>query len=142
MTEAVKRRYDNSAMVRYGFDNNQNMASADSVDARVVSGRVFILPQPSYSLATNVSQILKNTFPDDLTALGLNTVEQKILGQQIADLEFLSAPLAGLTASLPSLQGTRQQQHQLQLVKEQDSYSLTAASALCESLGAVSASAQ
>lgn len=93
--------------MRYSIDRDLKTNSLPIGDERIVSGRVLILPQRSYSLAANVQQILDSTNPNNLIDMGIDKGQQAILKSRIQSLEFLSAPLSGLTSNLTTKhQGT------------------------------------
>ncbi|PHH93131.1 hypothetical protein CDD83_511 [Cordyceps sp. RAO-2017] len=68
-------------------------------DTRVLSGRVLVLPQPSFSLGAKITQLFQNTPPDILDQY-LSEAERKNLLQNVGQLSFLSSPLSGLTSGL------------------------------------------
>ncbi|KAG5793143.1 hypothetical protein H9Q69_007802 [Fusarium xylarioides] len=75
-------------------------------DIRVLSGRVLILPQPSFSLNAKVRQLFADT-PPQILKESIPLEKQTRLIDNINRLSFLSAPLAGLTEGLLTLsQGT------------------------------------
>ncbi|KAF4481688.1 cell surface receptor IPT TIG domain containing protein [Fusarium agapanthi] len=75
-------------------------------EARILSGRVLILPQPSFSLNAKVRQLFADT-PPQILKESIPPEKQTRLTDNINQLSFLSAPLAGLTEGLLTLsQGT------------------------------------
>ena len=75
-------------------------------DTRVVSGRILILPQPSFALKALITQVFSTIPSKDLTAIISNDEQQNLL-KNVLKLPFLSAPLSGLTENLLTLaQGT------------------------------------
>ncbi|KAI0391891.1 hypothetical protein F5Y17DRAFT_385037 [Xylariaceae sp. FL0594] len=84
----------------YGIDQDVDLASL--TDRRLLSGRILILPQPSFSLSAVIKQVM-STVPekelDDLLGKG----EIKTLRDNVLRLPFLSAPLSGLTDHLLTL---------------------------------------
>ena len=86
--------------LRYGIDKDQQLGASDQNDYRSISGRVILTPQPVFSLEAVVRQVIDNAGPD-----------MPLSKQQISDLldnpdkgirqlQFISAPLAGLTEHL------------------------------------------
>ncbi|KAK5996410.1 hypothetical protein PT974_01744 [Cladobotryum mycophilum] len=68
-------------------------------DTRVISGRVLILPQPSFSLQAKVAQLFQNTPPAILDQY-LTAEERSNLLGKINELAYLSSPLSGLVNGL------------------------------------------
>ncbi|OCT52853.1 hypothetical protein CLCR_09438 [Cladophialophora carrionii] len=68
-------------------------------DKRAFSGRVLILPQPSFSLETKITQLLADTLPSELEEY-LPKEEREYLVQHLKDLRYLSAPLGGFNGHL------------------------------------------
>lgn len=98
----------NPATVRYGIKDKTVLSSQPAIteDRRSVSGRVLILPQPNFSLATKVKQLFTNT-PTTILDPIISPDERIVLLAQLHKLAFLSAPLSGLTDHLLTLiQGT------------------------------------
>lgn len=83
--------------IRYGL--NTFVGSGFTVDARAVSGRSLILPQPGYSVKNNILQLFKNTSTSTLDAI-MPEAERTTLLKNIDKLEYLSFPLDGLTEHL------------------------------------------
>ncbi|KAK4152310.1 hypothetical protein C8A00DRAFT_35005 [Chaetomidium leptoderma] len=79
-----------------------NPDSRDPPDTRILSGRVLILPQPSFSLASKVNQLFSDTPPKILNQY-LSPSERQILVDNISQLSYLSCPLTGLTEGLLTL---------------------------------------
>lgn len=71
-------------------------------DARILSGRVLILPQPSFSLQAKVAQLFQDTPPAVLDPI-LSPEERENLLDNIGMLSYLSSPLSGLTNGLLTL---------------------------------------
>ncbi|KAK6519040.1 hypothetical protein TWF281_003729 [Arthrobotrys megalospora] len=71
-------------------------------DDRSLSGRVLILPQPSFSLEAKVKQFFDDTplVPD----CGLNEGDENFIKNKLRQLGFISAPLAGFTSHLLTLE--------------------------------------
>ncbi|KAH8797905.1 hypothetical protein F5884DRAFT_687621 [Xylogone sp. PMI_703] len=93
------RHSDGMSVLQYGCDRD----ISGITDTRTVSGRVLVLPQPSYTLSANVKMILDNTFKGDLEAVGIDDTERAALLKNIKELDFISAPLSGLTRHLLTL---------------------------------------
>ncbi|KAI0190073.1 hypothetical protein EV127DRAFT_340386 [Xylaria flabelliformis] len=74
-----------------------------SQDTRILSGRVLILPQPSFSLAAKVRQLFLDTPPDLLDETGLTKGDRDWILDNISRLSFLSCPLTGFTEGLLTL---------------------------------------
>lgn len=88
-------------MPRYGFD----ASIADSTkDVRPVAGRILLLPQAATILGTTLEHVFLNTNKTDLeTKYGLTKANQTELLADVGKLQFISAPLAGLTSHLLTL---------------------------------------
>jgi hypothetical protein len=77
-------------------------------NVRTLSGRVLILPQPTFSLKGTIDQLIQSTSKDVLMAAleqqGDDPVTAKAeldrLGDLVKKLEFLSAPMDGFTSHL------------------------------------------
>ncbi|KAK6948488.1 hypothetical protein Daesc_010255 [Daldinia eschscholtzii] len=74
----------------------------DSLDTRVLSGRVLILPQPSFSLGAKIAQLFDNTPPDILDQY-LSKEERENLRANVSKLSYLSLPLSGFTNGVVTL---------------------------------------
>ncbi|KAK6860468.1 hypothetical protein PG995_004104 [Apiospora arundinis] len=68
-------------------------------DVRTLSGRVLILPQPSFSLEAKVIQLFDNT-PKDILEKYLSEEQQTNLRNNIKKLAYLSSPLSGFVDAL------------------------------------------
>lgn len=79
-----------------------------AADSRTLSGRILILPQPTYSLRTNIHQVFQNTDNDTLKAVGFDDItKRRELERNVDLLPFVSAPLSGFNDHLLTLvQGT------------------------------------
>lgn len=84
-----------NSQFRYGPRVNLASDPANQADARVLSGRVLVLPQPVFSLEATVLQVL-NIDPSDPNL----TTQQKQTVSDIRKFKFISAPLSGLTSHL------------------------------------------
>ncbi|KAI1812466.1 hypothetical protein GGS20DRAFT_587464 [Poronia punctata] len=76
---------------------------APVIDRRQLSGRVLILPQPSFSLQTKIAQLLSNTLPSQLKEY-IPDEDLKFLDKNLQQLQFLSAPLAGFDSHMVTLE--------------------------------------
>ncbi|PHH66831.1 hypothetical protein CDD81_5963 [Ophiocordyceps australis] len=72
---------------------------AGQADTRVLSGRVLILPQPSFSLGAKIMQLFQNTPPDILDQY-LAEADRNNLLTNITQLSYLSSPLSGMTSGI------------------------------------------
>ncbi|THC91741.1 hypothetical protein EYZ11_008792 [Aspergillus tanneri] len=111
LDEQTARLSDNK-QVRYGVEvpsGNplyEELGDPSTHDTRILSGRVLILPQPSFSLKAKVNQLFQDTAPEILDKF-LPAEERKNLLDHIGELSYLSSPLTGLTDGLLTLaQGT------------------------------------
>lgn len=111
LDEQTARLSDNK-IVRYGVKVPsgkplyEELGAAETHDTRILSGRVLILPQPSFSLAAKVKQLFSDTPPDILDQY-LKSEERQALLNGISQLSYLSSPLSGFTEGLLTLsQGT------------------------------------
>lgn len=68
-------------------------------DVRVLSGRVLILPQPSFSLEAKVRQLFENTPPSLLEDI-MKEPERTFLLNNMKKLSYLSSPLSGFADAL------------------------------------------
>ncbi|KAM0266930.1 hypothetical protein ACHAPA_006499 [Fusarium lateritium] len=108
-------RLSDSKKARYGIPTDDGIPLWQKMqegkpqpvdDIRTLSGRVLILPQPSFSLKAKVKQLFADTPPSILKPI-IDCEKQEELSQNIDRLSFLSAPLAGLSEGLLTLsQGT------------------------------------
>jgi hypothetical protein len=108
-------RLSDSKKARYGIPADDNIPLWEKMkdgnpqpvdDIRTLSGRVLILPQPSFSLKAKVNQLFSDTPPSILEPI-IKKEKRTELSENIDRLSFLSAPLAGLTEGLLTLsQGT------------------------------------
>ena len=109
LKEQAARLSDNP-LIRYGIDVTSEKPLYDELknklDSYVLSGRVLVLPQPSFSLGAKVRQLFTDTPPSILDNY-LNEGERTKLLENINALSYLSAPLSGLTDGLLTMaQGT------------------------------------
>ncbi|KOS19871.1 hypothetical protein ESCO_005589 [Escovopsis weberi] len=68
-------------------------------DLRILSGRVLILPQPSFSLSAKVTQLFDNT-PEKILNQYISADDRKFLRDNINKLSYLSSPLSGFTEGI------------------------------------------
>lgn len=68
-------------------------------DTRVLSGRVLILPQPSFSLKAKVTQLFQNT-PTDILNKYLDKGDRDKLLDDMGKLSYLSSTLTGLGSEI------------------------------------------
>ena len=107
LDELAARLSDNK-LVRYGVDSSGKplWEKLDDLkkphDTRILSGRVLILPQPSFSLKSKVAQLFSDTPPQILNDY-YDSTERDYLLKQIDALSYLSFPLSGLTEGLVTL---------------------------------------
>ncbi|KAK4142995.1 uncharacterized protein C8A04DRAFT_29396 [Dichotomopilus funicola] len=110
LDEQVSRLSDNR-LVRYGVEVPSGKplweelgptTKAEPPDTRILSGRVLILPQPTFSLTAKVTQLFTDTPPDILRKY-LGDDERQNLLDNMSALQYLSCPLAGLTEGLLTL---------------------------------------
>lgn len=111
--ESVARVSDNN-QIRYGVDmsngkklwetlEKHEKEDKDKVhDTRILSGRILILPQPSFSLKAKVTQLFSDT-PPDILKKHLKKEDRDELLANIDNLPFLSCPLSGITEGLLTL---------------------------------------
>ncbi|KAJ5105024.1 hypothetical protein NUU61_002371 [Penicillium alfredii] len=93
LTPQCKDQIDNRW--RLGIDPSKNLLDPQIEDKRILSGRILLLPQPSFSLHASIVQLLNSVSPE---------VKKKYKIKELADntwkLPFLSAPLDGFTDHL------------------------------------------
>lgn len=81
--------------LRYGIRDDTILFNLpDKSDKRSLSGRVLILPQPSFSLQSKITQLFEN-MPETERDKILPKDERKQLFENLHRLNFLSSPLAG-----------------------------------------------
>lgn len=68
------------------------------IDKRTISGRMLMLPQPSFSLGTAISRLFQN-----VKDLPLDPTEQDWLLAHLPSIPYLSSPMSGLTDHLVTL---------------------------------------
>lgn len=74
----------------------------DLWDRRTLSGRILLLPQPTFSLKAELEKLFSST-PKDIIDPILPQPERETLLKQITNLPFLSAPLDGFSSHLATL---------------------------------------
>ncbi|KAF3138905.1 hypothetical protein TWF569_008602 [Orbilia oligospora] len=106
--EEHKLSHDVATKLHYKIKDGQDLADdfknikLEDRDDRSLSGRVLILPQPSFSLEAKVKQ-----FFDDTPALpdcGLDSGDEAFIKSKLRQLGFISAPLAGFTSHLITIE--------------------------------------
>ncbi|KAM7183888.1 hypothetical protein V8F20_012449 [Naviculisporaceae sp. PSN 640] len=88
----------NSSVIRWGIRDGIDLSNPPPTDLRSVSGRCLVLPQPTFSLATAVNQLITNmgsTLP--LPADEIAFLKDK---SNYNRLPFLSSTMTGLTPHL------------------------------------------
>ncbi|KAL7276585.1 hypothetical protein RUND412_000427 [Rhizina undulata] len=95
-------RQSTAKKLRYGIKDDIILNEKPHDDQRTVSGRVLILPQPSFSLAAKIDQLFSTT-PADILEKYLPEEKRRQLQDQLYKLSYLSSPLAGLTDHLLTL---------------------------------------
>ncbi|KAK6837533.1 hypothetical protein RU639_001615 [Aspergillus parasiticus] len=104
------KRLSDAKQVRYGIKSGkplwEELGPPNTHDTRVLSGRVLVLPQPSFSLDAKIKQLFSDTSPDTLDKL-LDKEKRDELSNAAKKLPYISAPLSGFTDGLLTLaQGT------------------------------------
>lgn len=99
-----KLRHQQASKLHYIIDPNvvdlnDKFQNKDERDVRKLSGRALILPQPTFSLKAKIQQLFDDTPEDKLNAI-LSPEQQTLLKNELHQLAFLSAPLAGFTSHL------------------------------------------
>ncbi|EWZ46247.1 hypothetical protein FOZG_02402 [Fusarium oxysporum Fo47] len=105
-------RHSENKLVRYGIsvpsDSDTTPPLWDALskwqgekkqDIRVLSGRVLILPQPSFALGAKIKQLFQNTPPSILDEY-LPEEDRDNLLANISELSYLSSPLSGFMSGL------------------------------------------
>ena len=85
-----------SQQVRYAPVNILRNDPSSQKDTRTISGRVLVLPQPSFNLEATIKQVLGGTSPD----MTLTDEEVQELLANVRNMQFISARLSGLTNHL------------------------------------------
>ncbi|KND88085.1 hypothetical protein TOPH_07324 [Tolypocladium ophioglossoides CBS 100239] len=139
-------------MVRYGItvpsgDGQEQpplwQALADEqrdkgLDTRVLSGRVLILPQPSFSLGAKIAQLFDNTPPDILDEY-LSKEDRESLRNNVSKLSYLSSPLSGFTGGLVTLAEGSHIKPENKIVSPEGESSSAIAAAVNEAVGLTTA---
>ena len=92
----------NQKQVRYINPSPLSGMDAPKQDTRACSGRILVLPQPTFALAAIVKQVFSTAgqdLPDDLKSVDA----QNALLTNIGNLKFISGDLTGFTDSLLTL---------------------------------------
>ncbi|KPI35825.1 uncharacterized protein AB675_11080 [Cyphellophora attinorum] len=85
--------------IKKGINLADEIAKESAVDKRTISGRIIMLPQPGFSLATKVKQLFSNTVPEVLDKyLSKDKRDELLTG--LGNLASISAPLAGFSDHL------------------------------------------
>ncbi|KAK1777164.1 hypothetical protein QBC45DRAFT_198973 [Copromyces sp. CBS 386.78] len=85
-----------SQQVRYAPVHILRTDVSSQTDTRALSGRILVLPQPTFNLEATVKQVLAGTSPD----MTLSRDQVTELVANIRNMQFISAPLSGLTNHL------------------------------------------
>lgn len=107
LREQVARLSDNR-QVRYGIDIAskkplwEELKAQETPDTRILSGRMLVLPQPSFSLEAKIKQLFSDTSSSILDKK-LPKDRREALLDGVKRLPYLSAPLSGLTDGLLTL---------------------------------------
>ncbi|KAK3320291.1 hypothetical protein B0T19DRAFT_493319 [Cercophora scortea] len=111
--EPRRSRTLTAAKLRYGIGKDTDLSTdlpSTKPDKHTIQGRVLILPQPSFSLEAKIKQLFADTPSlqlDEKDGGFLDPTARELLTNELHQLAFLSAPLAGLTAHLTTvLQGS------------------------------------
>ncbi|KAK4040197.1 hypothetical protein C8A01DRAFT_35799 [Parachaetomium inaequale] len=93
------------SVLRYGIPAGTDLRDKVN-DIRRLSGRILLLPQPSFSLKSAVTQLFRNMQPAQLDPF-LDEGDRTFLLNNIAQLQYLSHTLSGVTDHLVTrVQGT------------------------------------
>ncbi|KAG5659120.1 hypothetical protein KAF25_000322 [Fusarium avenaceum] len=105
-------RHSEDRLVRYGITVPSNSETPPPLwdalsrwqgvkgqDVRVLSGRVLILPQPSFALGAKIKQLFQNTPPSILDEY-LPEEDRNNLLVNVNELSYLSSPLSGFISGL------------------------------------------
>ena len=85
--------------IGFGIDKTKSLNDkAYQADQRWLSGRILVLPQPVFSLASIVKYVLDNSPDSDLPPNA--KAEKTQIEDTVVNLKFISAPLDGLTQHL------------------------------------------
>ncbi|KAI9932533.1 hypothetical protein ASPWEDRAFT_100772 [Aspergillus wentii DTO 134E9] len=97
------KRVSDVKQVRYGINSSkplwEELGPPSTHDTRILSGRVLVLPQPSFSLDAKIKQLFSDTSPSVLDKF-LKKKERDELSRAVKTLPYLSAPLTGFTDGL------------------------------------------
>ncbi|KAM0494938.1 hypothetical protein ACHAP8_008316 [Fusarium lateritium] len=99
-------RHSEDKLVRYGITVPSTRdpppplwESLGQKDIRILSGRVLILPQPSFALGAKIKQLFQNTPPSILNEY-LPEEKRNNLLANIGELSYLSSPLSGFASGI------------------------------------------
>ncbi|KAK6338296.1 hypothetical protein TWF730_002360 [Orbilia blumenaviensis] len=84
------------SQIKYGIPSSTTLYETKDIlsDQRIVSGRMFILPQASFSLGAKIEHLFNSLPPDKLESL-LPQPERDFLKAKLSKLALLSSPLSG-----------------------------------------------
>ncbi|KAJ4007416.1 hypothetical protein NW752_007604 [Fusarium irregulare] len=99
-------RHSEDKLVRYGVTVPSSRdpppplwEALGQKDIRILSGRVLILPQPSFALGAKIKQLFQNTPPSILDKYLPKDQRENLLAN-IGKLSYLSSPLSGFASGL------------------------------------------
>lgn len=95
-------RHDKLKKVRYGIRDGVELYKLDIKDRRTVSGRILLLPQPTFNLKVQIDRLFSTT-PKDILDTYLTPEEREKLVEGVASLPFSSGPLDGFINDLLTL---------------------------------------
>ncbi|KAF3083866.1 hypothetical protein TWF102_000582 [Orbilia oligospora] len=95
--DTMKARLSPLDKTRFGIPDD--LAGVKVQDRRMLSGRVLLLPQPSFSLKGQIERLISSV-PKETLDKDLPEAKRTRLLNRIYELPFLSAPLAGFTEHL------------------------------------------
>ncbi|KAF7590764.1 hypothetical protein BBP40_002379 [Aspergillus hancockii] len=92
---------------RLGITPGKDLQNPQLDDSRTLSGRILLLPQPTFSLQAAIDQLFASVNPDILDKILPTPERRKEVKENTYKLPFLSAPLDGFTDHLLTVvQGT------------------------------------
>ncbi|KAK0732481.1 hypothetical protein B0T21DRAFT_369068 [Apiosordaria backusii] len=89
--------------IKEGVDVEEEHKDVRKRDSRRLSGRVLILPQPTFSLEAKIKQLFESTPVEKLNDLA-PVEDRETINRDLHLLEFLSAPLSGFNSHLVTLE--------------------------------------
>ncbi|KAI1406917.1 hypothetical protein F5Y13DRAFT_176114 [Hypoxylon sp. FL1857] len=110
----------------------------NGLDTRVLSGRVLILPQPTFSLKAKIEQLFSNTPPKILDTY-LDEADRNDLLLNVDKLSYLSSPLSGFTNGMATLADGSHIKPENKIVSSEGESSSAIAAAVNEDAGLTSA---